>query len=242
MMPIDTLDTEDKAEQFRKKRLKKIEDGDVLGILDEVPHCVLHWLPISRGVFFNPDILSFTEFAKFMLMEGVPVKTTNSDGFKLGLRVPTNRGERRYSWSVQLFRSGALEMAFVLPLCKNDHGKTKQIIPKDFTEYLWGTIDEFKKYTLSFDIDIPVRVGISLFNVLGCSFYISLPSQFYSVHPDIYPRSGKEEIILREEPIKSLENMKEDERLIFDKLWRSFDANIKKCPYYDDDGNRENLG
>lgn len=230
MMLFDKLDTEDKARQFRMDRLEKIENGKVLDALDEVPYCILHWLPISKESFFNPDILSFEEFSRFMLMAGRPRIHQNEDGFNLALLAPTEGGGERVFWNLQLFHSGALEMAFGLPLSKNDHGETKKIFPTTLTKNLRGSIDEFKKYTLSFGISVPVMVGISFFNVLYYRFHIVLHPQFYSGDYDSPPCSNKKKIALPEKRIKNLENMEEDMQLMFDSLWQVF--GYDKCPDY----------
>lgn len=235
MMLFDTLDTIEKAREFRNERIEKINNGKALGTMNEVPYCILHWLPISKKVSFEPSLLNSVEFSEFMLMQGEVVEPPTSDGFRFALIAPTKGGGNRFFWNVHLFRSGALEMAFVLPL----YEKTKDINPKTLTENLRNAIDKFKEYTSSFGTDIPVVVRISFLNVLGYSFFIDLHPQFYSGNSDIPPRSNKKEIILPEKLIESLQNMKEDVHTILDTLWKSF--GYDRCPYYNEDGTWKNL-
>ena len=239
MMLFDTLDTKEKAQRFRKKRLKRINKGKVCGSLCKTPFCVLHLLPVSKELLFKSDVLNPAEFSKFIKISGKTSETLNLDGVRFSAIDFSKEDGKRFSWNAQMFHLGALEMVFVLPLYeKEGHGITKQIYQKTLTENLWNVMDGFKECMSSFNIDVPVVVGISFFNVLGYSFFTPPHTEFYSDAFDSHPNSDREKIILPAALITKLENMQEGERSIFDMLWRSF--GLLKCYYYDEDGKRKN--
>lgn len=239
MMLFNTLDTEEKAQKFRKKRMKKIHKGKVWGPRDEAPLCVLHWLPVSEKALFGPGILSPVGFSKFIGIQGKTIETPNLDGVRFAAIVLTEGDGRRFFWNAQIFHSGAMEMVFALSLYEKENGEiTKRIYPKPLTENLWNVMDGFKACMSSFGIDVPVMVGISFFNVMDHSF-ISSQAPFYSGDFDIPPRSDRKKIILPGAVMENLDGMKHIERPIFDMLWRSFGH--EQCPYYDDDGNRRDI-
>lgn len=235
MMLFDTLDVNEKAQKFRKNRLKKICKGKVWGPLDEAPHCVLHWLPVSEKTLFKPSILSPMEFSKFIQMQGKTAETPNMDGVRFYSRASKENGEG-FLWNAQVFHSGALEIAFKLLFNEDDTVKVRKIAQGVLVKNLRNLMDGFKECMSSFKIDAPIIIGVSLLNASNYGFYTNNYIEFLGT----YPRSDREQIILPEVLMDNLDGMEEIEQQIFDMLWRSF--GLLKCEYYDENGKRESIG
>lgn len=240
-MLFDTLDANEemqqfeKAQKFRKKRLKKICKGKVWGPLDETPHCVLHWLPISKEALFKPDVINTVEFSKFIKEMDGAVEMRNLDGVRFYSTV-FKESKKLFFGNVQVFHSGALEITLKLPFNEDDSGESKKIPQGVLVKSLRGVMDGFKECISSFKIDVPIVVGISFLHVSNCRFHVDSHVGFFGPSP----RSDREKIILPEALIKNLNDMEEIEQQIFDMLWMSF--GLLKCEYYENGKRRVSRG
>lgn len=237
-MNFDTLDTEEKAQQFRMDRLKKIEDGKVLGALGEASYCILHWLPISKEMLFKTNDLHPINFSKFVPMDIDRIEKSNQDGVwfhsyekdkikKIDSLVDKYL-QTRWFWNAQIFRSGALEIAYALPFSEDEYNKkwtSSTAIFIKLQERMYG----FKKCMSHFDITAPIMVGVSLLHVLNYRFFDKDYGFF-----DSRAYSDKEQEISQMVLIKNLDNMEKEKRKIFDMLWQVF--GYEKCYYYDECG------
>ena len=239
MILFDTLGANEemqqfeKAQKFRKKRLKKICKGKVCGSLDETPHCVLHWLPISKEALFKPDVLDPLEFYKFIGMQGKTAEMPNMDGIRF-YSSTLKEDEEQFFWNAQIFHSGALEITLKLSVNEDASGEVKKIVQGVLVKNLRDVMDGFKKCISSFKTDVPIMVGMSLLRASNCGFYVNSHVGFLGP----YPHSDREKIILPEALMKNLDDMEEIEQQIFDMLWRSF--GLLKCEYYENK-KRENI-
>ena len=247
MMPFDTLDTNEKAEQFRKDRLKKINNEEVWSPMSDGPYCVLHWIPISEKLLFSLDKLKSMEFSKFVRMErGGCIKKTNADsvGFCSTERdkvlkvagFPQEHNGRHF-WNAQVFHSGALEMAFALSFWVDSKG-IKRIPKKLLTRNLWNVMNGFRKCMLSFNVTAPIMVGVSLLRVSNYRFSVDSHTEFVAAIPGSHISSDSDQVILRGERIEKAQDIGEIERTIFDMLWMSF--GYEECEYYGHNGKRKN--
>ena len=241
-MLFDTLDTKEKAEQFRIDRLKKIETGKIWSPMSEGPYCVVHWLPISKEVLFSVDDFNSLKFSNFIRMKrGGVVKEPNADGVRFystekdeiqEISMLTQEGHKgRYFWNAQMFHSGALEMAFAFSYWSKPE-RIKWIPQKLLIKNLWEVMSGFKGLMSHFNITTPIMVGVSLLHVLDYRFSADEHTEFVTGVPEPRRPSDKEQIILDGALIKNLKNTKEVERSIFDMLWRSF--GYEKCEYYEE--------
>lgn len=246
-MNFDALDTEEKAQKFRKKRLRKINKGKIWSPMSEGPYCVLHWLPISKDPLFKLDNLNRENFSKFFSIEPNKAEMPNLDGIRFyssmkdeiskapnNLPNQTYKQKLRHFWNAQVFPSGALEMTFALSFQENESDKEKDIQSSDIVMRLWRDMDEFKKCMSYFNIDVPIVVGVSLLRILDYRL-----SFHYVTLRNLHAHSDRKKIILPGKRIERLQDIGQVESPIFDMLWRSF--GYGKCPYYDDDGNRRNF-
>lgn len=245
-MLFDTLDTDDKAQQFRMDRLEKINDEKVWNPMSKGPYCVLHWLPISKGVLLKPDNLKSMDVSRFIKMERAR-KDMRTERINLdGVRFFWNKGDKiiektnankeelkhRYFWNAQIFHSGALEIACALPF-RVDSEKKKWLYPSDVIEELWnlldGIKDGFKKHIPSFNTTTRIIVGISFLRARDYRFP-------FSPHTP----SDRDKIVLPGmliENLQKVQDMEDIERPMFDMLWRSF--GLLECDRYDNKGKRE---
>lgn len=246
MMPFDTLDTEEKAEEFRKDRLDKIDKGKLWSPMSEGPYCVVHWLPISKKPLFSPSDLNPDELSKF-IRNSKPIgrmEKLNSDGVRFHSVEKDETQEEIYSngekfnlrpyWNAQIFRSGALEMVTAVSFCDDPPG-TKRLYQEDIIGCSWKAIDGFKECMSHFKITNPIIVGVSLLRVEDYKFSIKPPTHFTAVNPKPHP-SKDEQIVLPRKRIKQAQDIGREEQKIFDRLWIYF--GYEKCEYYDEDGKR----
>lgn len=249
-MNFDTLNTKEKAEQFRMDRLGKISNGEIWGPLSEGPYLVLHWLPISKEALFSTGDLNPEKLSKFIRnlkplgkmeelnSDGIRFCSTEKDETKEGASNPLIEGDQgRYFWNAQIFHSGAMEMAIALSFRANPPGM-RWLYPGELVEELWKAMDGFKECMTHFQITNPIIVGVSLLRVENYRFSINPRARF--ITGDRTPRlpSKKEEIILPGERIEKAHDIRKKERPIFDGLWKSF--GLKRCEYYDDKGRNSN--
>lgn len=241
-MLFDTLDTREKAEQFRIDRLKKIETGKIWSPMSDGPYCVVHWLPISKEALLSVDNFNSLKFSNFIRMErGGYIKYPNADGVRFystekdeiqEVSMLTQEGHKgRYFWNAQMFHSGALEMVFAFSYWTKPE-EIKSIPRKLLTKNLWEVMSGFKGLMLHFNITAPIIVGVSLLRVMDYRFSPDERKEFITGIPEPRRPSDKEQIILRGTLIENLENTKEVESSIFDMLWRSF--GYEKCEYHEE--------
>lgn len=251
MMLFDTLDTEEKAQHFRKYRLDWINNGEVWGPLSDGPYCVLHWLPISKEVLFSVDDLNPEEFSKFIRnlkplgrteeinSDGINFRSIEKDETKEGASNPLIEGDQgRYFWNAQVFHSGAMEMAIALSFRDYPPG-TKRLYQGEIIEELWKAMDGFKECMSHFNITAPIIVGVSLLRVLDYRFSDNSYTRLVTGDRTPRPPSNKEEIILSGERVEKVQDIGKIERTIFDSLWRIF--GIAKCEYYNENGRNRNV-
>lgn len=247
-MNFDILDTEKTAKEFRQYRLNKIENEEVWSPMSKGPYYVLHWLPILENVLFNPDSIKSMEFSKFIRMErfgyekklnadGVRFYSTEKDEIRKPRIVPNKGQKLRYFWNAQIFRSGALEMAFALTFF-DDSPVTKWIDPSDITEKFWDVMDGFKDCMSHFNVTAPIMVGVSLLRVRGYRLAFDEHERFRSGDRSPREPSDREQIILQE-VMENLQNTEKIERSIFDTLWQAF--GLSECEYYDENGKRKSI-
>ncbi|MCY4032089.1 MAG: hypothetical protein OXF05_08230 [Hyphomicrobiales bacterium] len=239
------LESIEKAKEFRKDRLNKVNNGEVWGPLSDGPYCVVHWLPISEKALFKPDDIKSLEISKFIRMRTYSEsKRLNLDGVRFysnekEITHPFIEGDKgRYFWNAQIFHSGALEMAFALSF-RNDPPGRRWLYPGEFINDLWVVMDGFKKCMSHFDITAPIIIGVSLLRVLDYRFPINSRIRFFTGDYELHPPSDREQITLPEIKIENLQevkNIEDFERPAFDILWQSF--GLEKCDYYDEDGKR----
>lgn len=245
MILLDALDNDERAQEFRKDRLDKIDSKEVWNPMSNGPYCVVHWLPISKGALLKPDNLKSMDVSEFIKMERARrdmwVERINLDG----VRFFWNRGDevieesvpndaksiRRYFWNAQIFHSGALEIACALSF-RVDSEKVKWLYSADVIEEVWKLLDGlkngFEKYIPPFDVTTRIIVGISLLRVKNYRF----PSSSHTP-------SDRDKIIMPGmliENLQEVQNMEDIERPIFDMLWRSF--GLPECDHYDENGRR----
>ena len=246
MMLFNTLNTKEKAKEFRNERLNKIDNGKVWSPMSEGPYYVLHWLPISEKTLFESNDPNLMNFSKFIPIKGNKVEVPNLDGVRIysgpedkSQTTSNSNGEaliRRFFWNAQMFHSCVLEIAVALCF-HTDTGGKKWIYIRDLVKELWGVMDGFKECISSYNKNISVIVGISLLRALGCRLFRNHGGFFNS-----HAHSDREQIILPGmliENLEKVENIEEIERPIFDMMWRSF--GLEKCDCYDDDGKRKTL-
>lgn len=248
-MLFDTLNTKEKAEQFRIDRLKKIETGGVWSPMSEGPYCVLHWLPISKKALFKVDDFKSVEISKYIGMrsdsklkrlnvDGIKFSSSEKDEIKKAFLLPIEGDNGRDFWNVQIFHSGALEIAFALSFRDNPPG-TKWIYQGEFIKDLWGAMDGFRRYMSSINVNVPMIVGVSLLRVLDYRFSIDEHKRFITGNREQHQPADREQIILpmyRIENLQEVQNIEDIDRSILDILWQSF--GFEKCEYYDEDGKR----
>lgn len=241
-MLFDTLDTKEKAEQFRIDRLKTIETGKIWSPMSDGPYCVVHWLPISKEALLSVDDFNSLEFSNFIRMErGGYIKEPNADGVRFystekdeiqKVSMLTQEGHKgRYFWNMQMFHSGALEMAFAFSYWTKPE-RIKWIPQKLLLRNLRNVMSGFKGLMSNFNITAPIMVDVSLLRVLDYRFSADEHAEFVTGIPEPRRPSDKEQIILQGALMKNLGNMKEVERPIFDMLWRSF--GYEKCEHYEE--------
>lgn len=249
MMPFDTLDTEEKAEEFRKDRLDKIDKGKLWSPMSEGPYCAVHWLPISKKPLFSPSDLNPDELSKFIrnLKPISRMKGLNSDGVRFHSVEKDETQEGIYSngekfnlrpyWNAQIFRSGALEMVTAVSFC-DDPPEKKRLYQEEIIGDLWEATDGFKECMSHFKITNPIMVGVSLLRVKDYSFSIKAPAHFTAYPPKPHP-SKDERIILPGKRMKEPQDIGKEERQIFDELCKNF--GYERCEYYDENGKRRNF-
>lgn len=235
------------AQDFRKERLTKIYKWEVWNPMSGGPYCVMHWIPISTGTLFSNNDFNSGKISEFIsTREGNRIDKLNLDGMRFHFygedkaeeSIAGEKLQRRFFWNAQVFRSGALEIAFALSF-RVEHGETKWLYPKNIIEDLWRDIDAFRRGMLSFNVTFPIVVGLS---VLSVRDYNLFDTAIRSSLTPYGPAADRKHLILPEEWIENLqetESIEKVERSIFDTLWQSF--GLPKCPYYDDNGKR-NLG
>ena len=246
MMLIDTLESDEKAKSFRTKRLDKIKNGQVWGPLSEGPYCVLHWLPISEKVLFGTDDFKsmklsdiFSEFIRAregniterLNLHGIGVRSNEKDEIQ-GSHSFIEGDQERYFWNAQLFRSGALEVAFAMSF-GDKSAEMKWIYPRSLIEDLWIIMNGLNQYISLCNKAASIIVGVSILYVRGYKFI----TRKGSLEP--YAHLDGEDIILpgkRIENLQKVESVEEIEHPIFDMLWQSFGK--PDCDYYDSDGKR----
>lgn len=245
-MPF-TLDNQDKAQKFRKKRLKNVCKAKIWNPMSEGPYLVLHWLPISNKPLFDFDDLTPTNFSKFFPMESKKAELPNLDGIRfysgMGDRTAestnnfhnqTRKHKTRHFWNAQVFYSGALEIAFALHFQEDESGEKKYIEPDYIVNHLQNAMDQFKKCMESFKICNPIIVGVSLLRVMDYRFLtVNIGGGNSHAHSD------RKKIILPGKRIEKAQDIGNIEFPIFNMLWRSF--GLLDCPYYNEDGTRKNL-
>ena len=246
-MLFDALDTEEKAQKFRKKRLKKICKGKIWNPMSEGPYLVLHWLPISDKSLFDFDDLTSTNFSKFFPKESNKAELPNLYGIRFysgmgdkaaestnNFHNKTYKHKTRHFWNAQVFCSGALEIAFALHFQEDEAGEKKYVQPEYIVNNLQNSMDEFKECMTFFKIDTPIIVGVSLLHVRDYRFLVVNVGGSNS-----HAHSDREKIILPEKRIEKAMDIGKIEFPIFDMLWRSF--GLLGCPYYNEDGTRSNI-
>ena len=236
------------AHDFRTERLEKIKRGEVWSPMSEGPYCVLHWIPLSAMTGQHEidihDLMRSGNYNKFVLMKGSQSSRPNLDGFRLvegsGIdsvssgRMP-GRPEveqfERLFWNAQIFRSGALEMAFAV-LFDSVEEENRKLIPQGwFVQELRKAMVGFKDGMLSLGISGPMVVGVSILFTQDFEFWAR------GIRSFVIPQSDRENLILPEEWVENLEaieNIDEIARPILDTLWQCF--GLPRCEYYDEDG------
>lgn len=244
-MNFDTLDTEEKAQQLRMDRLKKINNGEVWGPLSEGPYLVWHWLPISEKTLFSPDDLKSMDFSKFVenrkigSIEVIPnpcsvrIYSDQKDETREDKNSNDEKLNIRRFWNVQVFYSGALEMTCALSFSENESDQKRVSLGCIFMKSN-ETMNGFKECMSSFNITVPIIMGISLLRAQDYRFSVIHPR---TGDPDPGFLSSKKQITL-ERKIENLQGMRieEIERPILDALWRIL--GYDRCDYYTEDGSR----
>ena len=229
------------AQDFRKERLAKINNQKVWSPMSNGPYCVMHWIPISTGTLFNTNDFNSEKIYEFISMKlGERTDKLNLDG--MSSRHPgkdeiirEEGKQKRHFWNAQIFRSGAVEIAFALTFSIEglEGDKRKWLYPNDFIGDLCRAMDGFKRGMLSFNVTFPVVVGLSMLRVRDYNLF-DIGNSSRASHN---PVADRQHMILPEEWIENLqesENIEKVERSIFDTLWQSF--GLPKCSCYDDNG------
>ncbi|MCY4053000.1 MAG: ATP-binding protein [Hyphomicrobiales bacterium] len=230
------------ALNFRTKRLEKIKKGEVWGPLSEGPYCVLHWIPISTKALFDSYSIRDVDFSKFIRMKGGAQGIPNQEGIRYHYveedKVVDGRNGiwRRLFWNAQIFRSGALEMAFALSFFPCTKDEKKWMFPHPLIEDLRGAMDGFKNGMSSVGYTGRMIVGVSILFAEKCGF---MNEHKISI---TLPYSEGEDIILEEETVDNFQEVSdivEIELPILNVLFQSF--GLQGAPYYDESGKRIRL-